>query len=358
MRILFVSRAYPPIIGGLEKHNRELARHISQIAETRIIANRWGKIYLPIFLPYVSIRSLFLMRRYDTLLLGDGVLGIVGYLVKLFYGKGKKVVCVCHGLDLTYPFPPYRWFWVGIFLPRLDKLIAVGKETVRAGIERKILENKFVFIPNGVNPEEYFGDHSRAELENVIGEKLDGRNTLLTCGRLVKRKGVAWFIRNVLPKIKENIIYIILGDGPDKKNILEAISESKLERKVKFLGYQPDRLKGILLNTCDIFVQPNIKIPNDMEGFGISVIEATTCQLLVVAANLEGLRDAIQDGRNGFLLESGNSGVWVSKINELLSNDQFRKDFGEKARKFTVENYSWENVAKKYLRVIEETVKH
>jgi len=357
MRILFISRAYPPIVGGLEKHNRELARHLSKIADTKIIANRGGKIYLPIFLPYVSIRSLFLMRRHDVLLLGDGVLAIAGYLVKLVYGQRKKVVCICHGLDLTYALTLYRWLWVRVFIPRLDRLVAVGKETIKAGILEKIPENKFVFIPNGINPDENFSVHSKTELEKIIDEKLAGKRVILTCGRLVKRKGVAWFIRNVLPKLEENIIYVVLGDGPDKKNILAAISAAKLEKKVRFLGYQPDRIKNILLNTCDIFVQPNIKVRGDMEGFGISVIEATTCKLPVVVANLEGLRDAIQDGRNGFLVESGNADAWANKINELLSNDEFRKDFGEKARKFTIENYSWENVAKRYLRAIGETVK-
>ena len=293
------------------------------------------------------------MRKFDILILGDGVLAVVGYIVKLFYSRKKKIVCVLHGLDITYRFWLYRALWVKKFIPVLDKLIAVGNETIRQGVKRSIPEEKFVFIPNGINPDQHVGNYSKADLEKIIGENLEGKKTILTSGRLAKRKGVAWVLGNVKPRLPENVIYIILGAGPEQKNILQATKENHLKRRVKFLGYQPDEIRDTLFNTCDLFVQPNIKIQGDMEGFGISVIEATTCRLPVVASNLEGLKDAIKDNENGFLVESGNSSAWVAKIKELLSDDQFRKDFGEKARKYAIENYSWDKIAKKYIEVIE-----
>jgi len=356
-RILFISRAYPPVVGGMENQNYGLARHLSKIADVRIVANRHGKKILPFFLPYVSIRSLFLIRQFDVLLLGDGVLAIVGYLVKLFYGRTKKVVCVLHGLDITYSFWFYRWLWVGKFIPSLDKLTAVGNETIKQGTKRGIPEEKFVFIPNGVDPYKHIGNYSRSGLERVAGEKLEDKKILLTAGRLAKRKGVAWFVRNVMPRLDENIIYVVLGDGPDRKNIAKAVEEKKLDGRVKLLGYQPDETRDVCFNTADIFIQPNIRVPGDMEGFGISVLEATTCKLPVVVANTEGLKDAIKDGENGFLVESGNADAWLKTINELLADDDFRKKFGEKARRYTIENYSWEKIAKKYLEEIQEVAK-
>lgn len=352
MRILFISRAYPPIVGGIENQNYELACHLSKIADVKIIVNRRGKKFLPIFLPYVSIRSLFLIRKFDVLLLGDGVLGVTGFLVKLFYGSRKYVVCVCHGLDLTYPFWLYRWLWVGKFIPALDRLIAVGNETIRQGAKRGIPEEKFVFIPNGVNPNQHIGNYSRLDFERAIGKEFEDKKILLTSGRLAKRKGVAWFVRNVIPKLNENVVYIILGDGPDRKNIAKAVEEKKLDDRVKVLGYQPNEARDICFNTADVFVQPNIKIPGDVEGFGISVIEATTCKLSVIASDLEGLKDAIKDGENGFLIESGNVEAWVKKISELLADDDFRHRFGKRARQYAIENYSWEKIARRYLEVI------
>ena len=292
------------------------------------------------------------MPKFEVLLLGDGVLGMIGFLVKLFYRSQKKVVCVCHGLDLTYPFWLYQELWVKKFIPALDKLIAVGNETIRQGTKRGIPEEKFVFIPNGINPDQHIGNYSRSDLEKIVGEKLEGKKIILTSGRLAKRKGVAWFIRQVMPKLPESVVYLVLGEGPDRNNITRAIEEKKLHGRVKILGYQPDKERDICFNTADLFVQPNVKVPGDMEGFGISVIEATTCKLPVVASALEGLKDAIKEGENGFLVESENAEAWIKKINELLLKDDFRRRFGEKARQYAIENYSWKKIAKLYLNVI------
>jgi phosphatidylinositol alpha-1,6-mannosyltransferase len=160
-----------------------------------------------------------------------------------------------------------------------------------------------------------------------------------------------------MPKLPENYIYVIAGDGADKNNIEEAIKKNDLSTRVKMLGYVSDDVRDILFNTCDIFVQPNIKVPGDMEGFGISVIEAASCQIPVIASDIEGLRDAIKDGQNGFLVDSGNAEAWVDKIKELLLNDEYRKSFGEKARQFVVNNYTWDKISRKYLEEIEKMIK-
>ena len=72
MKILFISRAYPPVLGGIENQNYEIAKALSKIAEVKIIANKKGRIFLPFFAPYALVKALFLFRTYDVLLLGDG----------------------------------------------------------------------------------------------------------------------------------------------------------------------------------------------------------------------------------------------------------------------------------------------
>lgn len=354
MKILFISRAYPPIVGGIETQNYELYTWLLKIAEVKLIANKRGKKFLPLFLPYALLRGLFLLRKYDALLLGDGVMGIVGWFLKIFYKK--PVICVIHALDLTYEMALYQKLWVGFFIKKLDKIIAVGNEAIKIGMSKGIPENNFVFIPNGVDNEKYIGNYSKNDLEKIIGEKLENKSVILTSGRLVKRKGVVWLVENVMPKLGENIIYAIAGDGPDRENIKRAVEKNNLQGRVKIFGYVTDEVRNILFNTCDLFIQPNIKVSGDAEGFGISVIEAASCKLPVIASRLEGLQDAIKDGRNGFLIEPYDIGGYVKKINELLADDNFRKEFGEKARQFVIDNYSWDKIAKRYLEEIEKTI--
>ncbi len=355
MKILFVSRAYPPTIGGIENQNFELSVWLAKYAEVETIANKKGKKFLPIFLPLALIKVLFKIKKYDALLLGDGVLGIIGWIIKKIYPQ-KKVVCVVHGLDLTFKMKLYSKLWVKKFIKSLDLLIAVGNETVKVAIKKGIPKEKVIFIPNGVDTEKFIGTHSKEELVEILNEDIKGKSILLTSGRLAKRKGVAWFIENVIPKLNENIIYIVAGDGPDKENIESAIKKTNSEKRVRMLGYVSDKHRNILLNTCDIFIQPNIKIEGDMEGFGISVIEASSCKLPVVASKLEGLQDAIKDNQNGFLIEPCDAEAYAQKIQSLLSDDMERKNFGEKSRRFVVDNYKWENIAKQYIEEIHKII--
>jgi phosphatidylinositol alpha-1,6-mannosyltransferase len=354
MKILFISHTYPPIIGGVENQNYELYTWLSKIADVKLIANkkRW---LIPFFLIYISFYAVFSAEKYDAIVLGSCLLGNVGWFVKKFLKK--PVIAVSHGLDLTWKNKLYQKLWINKFIPSLDKLICVGNETVKVAKEKGIAENKLVFIPNGIDTEKFLENHERLEIEKVISESIEGKKFLLTSGRLAKRKGVAWLIRNVLPKLPENVIYIVAGDGPDKENIQTAIKETSLKSRVKLLGYVDDKTRNILFNTCDLFIQPNIKIEGDMEGFGLSVIEAGSCKIPVIASDLEGLKDAIIDGQDGFLAQPENSDDWTEKINKLLSDDNFRQEFGEKARQFIVDNFRWEIIARRYLSEIEKCVK-
>lgn len=354
MKILFISHTYPPIVGGVETQNFDLYTWLSKQADVKLVANR-KRWLIPFFLLYAAIHAIFSTKKYDVLLLGSCLLGNVGWIVKKI--TKKPVFAVAHGLDLTWNNNFYQNIWVKKFIPSLDKLIAVGNETVRIAIEKGIAPEKVVFIPNGVDLQKYSAIVSRDELEKIIGEGLVGKKTILTSGRLAKRKGVAWFIRNIMPKLSEDVIYIVAGDGPDKENIVKAISENNLSARVKMLGYVADPVRDTLFHICDIFVQPNIKVPGDMEGFGISVIEAAYCGIPVVASKLEGLQDAIKDGQNGFLVDSESAEMWTKKINELLIDDTFRLEFGRKARQFVIDNYSWEKIAARYLEEIEKVVK-
>ncbi len=353
MRILFISRAYPPIVGGIENQNYELSRWLPKHAEVRTIANRHGKRFLPFFLPYATIKALFLMPHYDALLLGDGVLGIVGWIVKSCFPK-KTVVSIIHGLDLTFKNALYQRFWVHGFIPALDGLIAVGNETIRVGKKLGISESKFTFIPNGVDTEKHFRPHDRNELEDILGLSLIDKHVLITSGRLAKRKGVAWFIRNVMPLLPENVLYIVAGDGSDRENIEHARSETGLIDRVRILGYVTDSVRDTLLNTCDLFVQPNIRVEGDMEGFGISVIEAASCGLPVVAADLEGLKDAIKNGENGYLATPEDSVSYITIIQNLLTNQSNLNAFGQRCRRFVIDHYSWEHISALYAKTLEK----
>lgn len=353
MNILFISRAWPPVIGGIERQNQAVATELGKITRLDVIANKHGKRALPLFLPYALLRALLSLRKYDVVLLGDGVLGILGYVLKLV--SDKPVVCILHGLDLTYASRIYQRLWIQVFLPRLDRLIAVGNETIHKGIALCIPPDRFVFIPNGVTVPEKVPDYSREELARFLGRDIRGP-VLLTLGRLVKRKGVTWFVNEVIPRLDENVTYIIAGDGNDRASILNAIADNKLQDRVILTGQVSEHDRELLFCTADLFIQPNIRVDGDVEGFGLVVLEAASYGLVVLASALEGLNDAIQQGENGYLLEPGNAESFRRKIASLLAEPAGRATFGQKAHNYVIQHQAWPLIASRYRLLLEELV--
>lgn len=365
MKILFISRAYPPIIGGIENQNFGIGNSLSKLTPLKIIANKSGKKNLPIFLPWIALKSLFILPKYDVMLLGDGVLSPIGVFLKFFYPK-KKYVCIAHGLDISFAYKKsilgniYRIVNIRA-LKKMDRLIMVGRETINEAEKFGVQRVKCFFIPNGLYIGEICKKCERVDLEKLLNMDLEDKKVIFRGGRFTKHKGVEWFIRNVIPKLPENYIFVAAGAGIANKTAgdenyypkcKKAVEDLKLGNRVKLLlNLERSDIKT-LFNTCDLYVSPNIKVPGSMEGFGITAIEAAACGRVVVASNLEGLKDAIKDGQNGFLLDPGNKEIWIQKITEFLSDDQFRKDFGEKARKYVTHHFSWDKIAKKYLEVL------
>lgn len=348
MRILFVSRAFPPVVGGIENQNHALFCHLDRIARVTLLANTRGKRFLPLFLPYALCRCLFLARKHDVILLGDGVLAVVGWWIRWF--ARAPTACVLHGLDLTFANPVYQALWIRRFLPKVDALFPVSRETAEVAARKGLRPSRCHVIPNGVDPEAFSGKLLWAELEALAGRPLRDCRLLLTLGRLVERKGVEWFVRNVMPRLDSDIVYLVAGEGPMRPRITEAVHQLGLASRVMLLGKVSDPLRRTLYQVADVFVQPNIPVAGDMEGFGLVVLEAAAAGAPVVASRLEGLQDAVRDGESGMLVAPGDVEGFVAAIHQLTRDPAYREAFGRRARACVLSHYHWSAIAERYLR--------
>ena len=361
-RVLFISRAYPPIFGGIENQNYGIAHALSRVTPTTILANTKGKKALLWFLPYAFIKMLILLPRHDVVLFGDGVLAPLGHAARMFYPH-KKFVSIIHGLDITYARKQslmgkiYRRINIPA-LRKCDKLIAVGTHTITEAVRFEIDHDKSVFIPNGIDPQEHFEPHTRDELSDLLQTDLTDKKVIFRMGRFVPHKGVAWFIDQVMPLLPKHIIFVAMGGAVSHAtagdaNVLplakKLVAKHHLEDRVFLLTNRPESEKRVFFNTVDLVVSPNIDIPGSMEGFGINAIETAACERTVIAANFQGLKDAIHDGKNGFLVEHENPTAWRDKIMEILDDTFDRDAFGAQARSYTITHFSWEMIAQKYL---------
>src|SRR3954464_9645145 len=148
MRVLFVTRKYPPRLGGMESLSFGLTTGYPE--PKTIIALGRSQKHLVWFLPYVFARVALTAHRYDVIHLGDAVLSPVGLLPRLLFKR--QVAVSVHGLDLTFPHPLYQAY-LKLFL-RARVFIANSESTRRLAEGRGLAPVRTITI--GV-PERYFG---------------------------------------------------------------------------------------------------------------------------------------------------------------------------------------------------------
>lgn len=335
------------MVGGMEKLGFALAKEFSRNTDTTLIT--WGKSqkYLPLIIPLFFLKALYLIpaKKITHIHLGDALLSPLGLLLKILFNL-KVTTTVC-GLDITYKFPPYQ-FIVPKCVKRLDKVICISNATLKECTKRGIPADKCIVIPCGVYPGEFLVNASRKDLEKITGKKLTGKKVIITVGRLVERKGVYWFIKNVFPKLDKNIIYLIIGDGPDKQKIANIIKKINAEDRIFLLGKVSDSELKIIYNTSDLFVMPNIPVKGDIEGFGIVALEAASGGIPIVATKTEGIIDALRGLNTNFLqVEPLNKEEFVKQTNKVIKS--FKKLTGREKTDNIL--YSWNNISKNYTSV-------
>jgi phosphatidylinositol alpha-1,6-mannosyltransferase len=358
--ILFITRKHPPSVGGMQKLSYQLIQAISQRTATQVVAWGGSQAFLPVFLPYALLRAIFILAtRRDVALihLGDPVLTPLGVVLKRWFHR--PVVATVHGLDVTFPHLLYQMLIIPC-LYRLDHLICISTAACQACWQRGIPLEQCTVIPLGIDEAAFHTpspEEARRRLEARVGYPLGDRALLLTVGRLVERKGVAWFVASVLPRLvvaRPDILYMVIGAGPQRTSIEASVRAQGLEKHVALLGQVDEATLRAAYAAAHVFAMPNIPVPGDMEGFGLVALEACAAGCCVVAANLEGIPDAIIPGQNGFLLPPGDADGYVNTILPLLSDEQRRQALGRQAQHFVQEHYSWEHIAEQYLAVFRE----
>ena len=388
MEILFISHKYPPTIGGMEKQCFELIQH----AETQ------NKVHKVVHLSEEETKVSFflkLRRRVKKILsenpsievihLNDGLMGLFSLWLKKY--TDIPVILTFHGLDLVFPNGFYQKKIRESYI-NYDGIICVSTATANEAIKRGFSAEKVFVVANGVDKELANFNAKPIETLNYLRKDFNvdvsDKKIITTLGRPVKRKGFSWFLKNVVPNLPDNVCVLMIGplSGPKKKSLWSSLIPKALKDKIELLTggvndeaeirkllKNPDlRAKVIqtgklpfnrllsLLSLSDLFVMPNVKMTGDAEGFGLVALEASLCQTVVLASNLEGIPEAIQNEKNGYLLPSGNADVWTNTIAEKLANPEQLAAEGKAFQKFTLENYGWGKMATEYLEVFEKVI--
>ncbi len=181
---------------------------------------------------------------------------------------------------------------------------------------------------------------------------------LITSGRLVKNKGfqdLIYALNEIINKKIFNIRLIIIG-GNIKQDILnyentlkEIVTNLNLSDYVKFTGYTDNVARELSIG--DLYVLPSYR-----EGFPTSIIEAMSSSLPIIATNIRGCNECVEENVNGFLYKKKDIKSLTNKILQIYNNSELQEKFSKNSRSLALKHYKIDKYIDTQLNSIESLI--
>ena len=371
MRVLFVSHSLPPAdrpmdnIGGMQRvaidlHD-SLLPHRGAEVRALVLRSPWSQRHwrTPLFLAQAirEIRRMAERGEIDAVLFSSMVTGALAVPLKRHLRKhGVITAAIANGLDATTPTWPYPQFVRKVF-DSLDLVLPISNATADACRARGLAPDKCSVVLLGIKLDRFqppvSRSNSRREMLKRFGIATFPKLILCSVGRLVPRKGVAWFVDNVMPSLPADVLFLVAGEGAERQRIEGLIASHNLNERVRLLGAISDEDLEKLYQGSDLFLMPNVPVPGDMEGFGLVMVEAGLCGLPVIASRLEGIADVVTEGSNGHLVETGDAHGFISAIKRHYDSPAELASASVRAREHVEATFGWGAVTDRYVSVLE-----
>ncbi|MCX6782223.1 MAG: glycosyltransferase family 4 protein [Candidatus Magasanikbacteria bacterium] len=265
------------------------------------------------------------------------------FLARIAIRGNIKTIYTAHGWGFNLGINPLIRYAVliaeKITARYTDIYICVSEFIKKLGLKYHLApENKLRVIYNGVN----FNAEENSILTNDqrSNDIQNNEIRLAFVGRLAEPKRPELVIEaiNLLPlEVKTNLKFSIIGDGP-KRNALEKLANDR-KVKVEFKGALPRNKVVAELRLSNIFV-----FISAWEGFGLSILEAMSVSLPVIASNIGGIREVV-NATNGILVKN-EIGQIREAILKLVRDKDLRLKLGAQGRKIAEQNFSLEKMCK------------
>ncbi len=197
-----------------------------------------------------------------------------------------------------------------------------------------------VVVHNGVDIELFKPLSPDEEIRDTL--KLTDRDiVVMTVGRLVGLKGIAYAIRAVARVVKKGcqVKFFIIGEGEERDDLEGLVQAMHMEKHVFLLGNVPNSALPRYYSLATLAVFPSIA----EEAFGISITEAMACGVPSVSTATGAVPEVVGDA--GLLVAPGNDDALAKAMERLICDETLRKQFGVSGRKRIEENFGWDSIA-------------
>lgn len=364
LNLIYISHLHPPSnaniqnIGGMQTASLQLLDTLQSRPDVSVLplvleSPWWGTEMrtLGFLLKLLGILPTVIRHQQADVILFSSM--VTAALAPLLRSRvDVPMVAINHGQDVTLPTKIYQ-HWVPKVFHHLQGVISVSSATQAASLQRGLCPSKSFVLPNALNIQSrpYQKSRSRAFIEQHFKLDLTGKYLLLSVGRQVKRKGHAWFLQEVLPRLKQPIVYLLVGDGKEAHHLRWIREQTVNPDRIVLAGKASSRILQHAYDASDLFVMPNIPVAGDMEGFGVVILEANEARTPVIASDLEGLRDVVQNGLNGFKVPPLNASQFAKTVDDVL---EIHLTFmANSAYEWVKQHYHWSSVCERYVEVLQ-----
>lgn len=344
MNIGVVVKEYPPeVIGGTETQTMRMATELQHRTEhdVTVYTKKYSQedphdpdfhlVRVPNWrindfvstLTFMVMVIIFLLRdrqKIDVLqCMMIYPVGFGGYIVHIF--TGLPYFAWIRGGDY-YFMKNHRLKRWAISRVLEDTEVLVQTQAVKSDVQKEFPNASLVVLGNGVD----------------IPEHTANGNKVVYTGRLKNQKGV-----HILLKAMEGIEneLLIVGDGPERHRFEQIAGE--LDVTVNFVGeVEPNEVQQYLFQGS-VFVLPSVT----GEGLPNSILEAMAVGLAVIGTDTGGVRNVIEEGKNGYVVEPNNVEELRTQLIMLLEDSDRREKMGKNAREFVSDEYSWPHIISK-----------
>ena len=248
--------------------------------------------------------------------------GVIARALKLL--AGARYNCFVHGEDVeTAATSREHSLLVKNVCKNASMLICNSENT--ANIVRKLgfdSGSKCEVLHPGV-------DTSRFEVaapDTSFRQKMgwSGKRVLLTVGRLQRRKGQDFLIKSMPALLNEfpDLFYAVVGRGECYDELISLVDQHELHDKVCVYPDMDDEALIKCYQQCDIFILPNRTIGNDIEGFGMVLVEAQVCGKPVIAGDSGGTRETMNIGKTGHIIDCSSTENLLNGLSPILRNPE------------------------------------
>jgi len=371
VRVVQVSPFFYPHAGGVESHVRGVAREMAREGhDVTVVTSRYDR-HLPLTEETDGFR--ILRTRTPTVLLDTPIDFGVGrtlrslsadiyhlhypppltsYLATRELARRKVPVCLTYHCDLYLPSAAGRLLaglYQRVFLPpTLDRAQRIVVHTRSYGVTSAPLQGReLTVIPSVVDLERFRPGIDVSQLRKDL--HLEGKRVLVFTGRLVPHKGVD-VILQALVELPSDVVLVVVGAGPRLPNLVGLARRLGVPDRVRFCPHVSDEDLPRFLSLGDVFVFPS---QNRLEGFGLVVAEAMAVGLPVVVADMPGVREVIEAGREGLYVEPLIAHDLATKIGMLLEDPGLARRMGRAGRERAEARYAAPVVVRSILNLYE-----